>query len=171
MPERSSKKKARRESITSSIDEPECSSMRTENIPSISDKDFADLSEKIEKSMSKRIKDTETGQREILERIENLTSKNDSLADRTSHNASLGSNGTRPENVVPETRPIGLNEFRQDVSQHIRTLSYQHECNCLWRKYSSWYSTLAESFRESPRNSVTGVSGIPKKTLNCYYFY
>ena len=56
MPERSSKRKARRESITSSVDEPECSSMRTENVPSISDKDFTDLSEKIEKSVSKRIK-------------------------------------------------------------------------------------------------------------------
>ena len=50
MPERSSKRKARRESITSSVDEPECSSMRTGNVPSISDKDFADLLEKKSKS-------------------------------------------------------------------------------------------------------------------------
>ena len=72
MPERSSKRKARRESITSSVDEPECSSMRTGNVPSISDKDFADLTGKIEKSVNKRIKDTETGQREILKMIENF---------------------------------------------------------------------------------------------------
>ena len=58
MPERSPKRKARRESITSSIDKPECSSMTTGNVPSISDKDFADLTEKIEKSANKRIKDT-----------------------------------------------------------------------------------------------------------------
>ena len=58
MPEGSSKRKARRKSPTSSIGEPESSSMRSENVPSISDKKFADLSEKIEKSVSKRIKDT-----------------------------------------------------------------------------------------------------------------
>ena len=75
MPERSSKRKARRESITSSLDEPECLSMRTGNVPSSSDKDFADLTETIEKSVNKRIKDTETGQREILKMIEKLSSK------------------------------------------------------------------------------------------------
>ena len=118
MPERSFKRKARRESITSSVDEPECSSMRTENVPSISDKDFADLSEKIEKSVKKRIKDTEKGQREILKMIENLTSKIDSLADKTSSNTDPGSNRTDPENAILETRPIELNEFCQDISQH-----------------------------------------------------
>ena len=119
MPERSSKRKARRESITSSIDEPECSSMRTGNVPSISDKVFADLSEKIEKSVNKRIKDTETGQREILKMIENnLSSKIDSLTDETSCDLNQGVNGVNSENVILETRPIELNEFRQDVSQH-----------------------------------------------------
>ena len=118
MPERSSKRKARRESMTSSVDEPECSSMRTENVPSISDKDFADLSEKIEKSMSERIKDAETGQREIIKMIENLTSKIDSLADRTPCDPNQGLNGINSENVILESRPIELNEFRQDVSQH-----------------------------------------------------
>ena len=121
MPERSSKRKARRESITCSVDEPECSSMRTGNVPSISDKDFADLSEKIEKSVSKRIKDTETGQREILKMIENLTSKIDSLTDRTPCDPSQGLNGINPENVMLETRPMELNEFRQEVSQHLVT--------------------------------------------------
>ena len=75
MPERSSKRKARRDSVSSSIGEPETSSLRTENIPSISDNDFSELSEKIEKSVSRRIKDAEVGQREILRMIENLSSK------------------------------------------------------------------------------------------------
>ena len=118
MPERSPKRKARRESITSSVDASEFSSMRTENVPSISDKDFADLSEKIEKSVSKRIKDTETGQREILKMIENLTSKIDSLTDRTPCDPSQGLKGINPENVMLETRTMELNEFRQEVSQH-----------------------------------------------------
>ena len=92
--------------------------MRTENVPSISDKDFADLSEKIEKSMSKRIKDTETGQREILKMIENLTSKIDSLTDGTSYDTSPSPNGMNLENVVLEPNPAELNAFRQEVSQH-----------------------------------------------------
>ena len=53
MPERTSGMKARRESPTSSVDEPEASSMRTENVLRISD----------EKSVCRRIKDTETGQK------------------------------------------------------------------------------------------------------------
>ena len=120
MPERSSRRKARRESITSSVDEPESSSMRTENAPSISDMDFIELSEKIEKSMSKRIKDTETGQREILKMIENLTSKIDSLTDRTPGNTNYGPNRVNSENAVLEPRPIELSEFCQDISQHRR---------------------------------------------------
>ena len=68
--------------------------------------------------MSKRIKDTETGQRETLKMIENLTSKIDSLTDRTPGNTSYGPNRTNAENVVLETRPIELSEFCQDMSQH-----------------------------------------------------
>ena len=56
MPERSSKRKTRRDSPVNSLDEPESSSMRTGNAASLSDKDFTELSEKIEKSVSKRIK-------------------------------------------------------------------------------------------------------------------
>ena len=83
MPERSLKKKARRDLVSGSIGEPETSSLRTENFPSISDKDFSELSEKIKKSVCRRIKDTEIGQREILRMIENLSSKIDSLSDKT----------------------------------------------------------------------------------------
>ena len=69
--------------MSSSLGEPEASSLRTENVPSISDKDFSELSEKIEKSVCRRIKDTEAGQREILRMIENLSSKIDSLPNKT----------------------------------------------------------------------------------------
>ena len=93
--------------------------MRTGNVPSISDKDFADLREKIEKSVNKRIKDTETGQREILKMIENLSSKIVSLTDKTSCDLNQGLNGVNSENVILENRPIELNEFQQDVSQHM----------------------------------------------------
>ena len=82
MPEKFSKRKARRDSVSISLGEPETSSLRTENIPSISDKDFSELSEKIEKSVFRRIKDTEVGQREILSMIEKLSSEIDSLSNK-----------------------------------------------------------------------------------------
>ena len=128
MPERSSKRNARRESITSSVDEPECLSMRTGNVPSNSDKDFADLTEKIEKSVNKRTEDTETGQREVLKMIENLSSEIDSLTDKTSCDLNQGLNGVNSENVILENRPIELNEFQQDVSQHSMNFRENHLC-------------------------------------------
>ena len=45
--------------------------------------DIAEMSDKIEKSVCRMIKDTETGQREILKMIENLSSKIDSLSNKT----------------------------------------------------------------------------------------
>ena len=69
--------------MSSSLDEPETASQRTENVPSISDRDFSDISEKIEKSVCRKIKDTAIGQREILKMIGNLSSKIDSLSGQT----------------------------------------------------------------------------------------
>ena len=111
MPERSSKRKARRDFLTSSLGEPETSSLTTENIPSISDGDFSEISEKIEKSIGRRIKDTETGQREILEMIENLSSKIDSLSGQTSSTVDLDANENCPESLIPTSRSIELNEL------------------------------------------------------------
>ena len=108
MPERSSKRKARRHSVSSSISEPETSSLKTENFPSISDKDFSELSEKIEKSVCRRIKDTEVGQREILHMIENLSSKIDSLSDKTPLT-------TNTKVVEPELTEPGPSSQREDI--------------------------------------------------------
>ena len=77
--------------------------------------------------MNKRIKDTETGQREILKMIEMLSSKIDSLTDKTSCDLNQGLNGVNYENVRLENRPIGLNEFQQDVSQHSLLSSFIDE--------------------------------------------
>ena len=60
MPEKSSKRKARRYSPTNLLDEPEAASLRTENVPSVSDKDFSEISEKVEKSVSRRKQEIET---------------------------------------------------------------------------------------------------------------
>ena len=83
MPERYSKRKTRRDSSSSSLGEPEASSLRTENVTSISNRDISELSQKIEKSVCHRIKDTETGEWEILKMIEILSSKIYSLTNKT----------------------------------------------------------------------------------------
>ena len=108
MPERSSKRKARRDSVSSSLGEPETSSLRTENIPSISHKDFAGLSEKLEKSISRRIKDAEVGQRKILRMIENVSSKIVSLAEKTPPTSNT-------KTVEPDSTESGPSSQREDV--------------------------------------------------------
>ena len=167
MPERSSKRKARRESITSSVDEPVCSSMRTGNVPSISDKNFADLTEKIEKSVNKRIKDTETGQREILKMIENLSSKIDSLTDKTSCELNQDLTGVNSENVILENRPIELNEFQQAASQHMVTeVSPQTKIpprsSSLPPPNQKYPDHIVDKLLESPPNVTQQNIGLPR---------
>ena len=118
MPERSSERKARRDSVTSSLGEPEATSLRTENVPSISDRDFSELSEKIEKSVTRRIKDTEVGQREILKMIENLSSKIDSLSGQPPNSENLASDPDEIENQASTSRPFTLNELHPSQGQH-----------------------------------------------------
>ena len=123
MPERSSKRKARRDSVTSSLGEPEATSLRTENVPSISDRDFSELSEKIEKSVTRRIKDAEVGQREILEMIENLSSKIDSLSGQPPNCENLALDPDEIENQASTSRPSTLNELHPSQGQHNKILS------------------------------------------------
>ena len=118
MPERSSKRKARRDSPVNSLDEPESSSMRTENAASLSDRDFTELSEKIEKSVSKRIKDAEVGQREILKMIENLTSKIDTLTERPPNNVRHDPGDEDAENTDYRYRLVEPSDLLPNHGQH-----------------------------------------------------
>ena len=118
MPERSSKRKARRDSISSSLGEPEAASQRTENVPSISDRDFSEISEKIEKSVGRRIKDAENGQREILKMIENLSSKIDSLAGHPPTSENTEVDFCESENQASTSRPILVSELHPSQGQH-----------------------------------------------------
>ena len=118
MPERTSERKARRDSLTSSIGEPEATSLRTENALSISDRDFSEISDKIEKSVCRRIKDFETGQREILIMIKNMSSKIDSLSGKTPNTVTSEVNEINPESLVSTSRPIEINELPRDEGQH-----------------------------------------------------
>ena len=118
MPERSSKRKARRDSVSSSLGEQENDSQRTENVCSISDRDFSEMSEKIEKSVSKRIRDTEVGQREILKMIENLSSKIDSLSGQALRTETLEVNCESTENRASTSRSTVFNELPPLECQH-----------------------------------------------------
>ena len=111
MPERSSKRKARRDSPASSLDEPEAASQRTKNVASISDKDFSEISEKVAKSVSGRMKETETNQREILKMLENLSSKIDTLSGRT------------PGTMVSETNTSRLTDLMKGPELEVITRS------------------------------------------------
>ena len=151
MPERSSKRKARRDSLTSSIGELESSSLRTVNIPSISDRDFAEISEKIEKSIGRRVKDTEAGQREILKRIENLSSKIDSLSGQASNVIDPDANENCPESLIPTSRPIEVNKLTRGECQHTRySISFlEHKSETFsnsWNKTSNNFSELNRYF-------------------------
>ena len=73
-----SKRKARRDSPSSSMGEPETFSLRTADPPSIYDKVFSEISEKVEKPIGEKIKEPKNNQREINKMIENLTSNIDS---------------------------------------------------------------------------------------------
>ena len=78
MPEKTQKRKLGSDQSTSQIDEEIASSTNNENVL-LSDRDFEDISGKVENRLSKRLRDTEVNQREILKLIENLSSKVDSL--------------------------------------------------------------------------------------------
>ena len=74
MPEKTEKRKLRSDQSTSQEEIENYNHPDDENA-SLSEQDFEDISSKIEKRLSKRLRDTEFGQREILKLNENLTSE------------------------------------------------------------------------------------------------
>ena len=81
MPEKSQKKL--RSDQSSSQENAEISSQVSDENTCLTEKDVADISNKIKNRLSKRLRDTEFTQREILRLIENLTSKVESLSNPT----------------------------------------------------------------------------------------
>ena len=107
MPEKTQKRKLRSDKSTSQINEEIASSTNDENVL-LSDRDFEDISSKVENRFSKRLRDTEVNQREILKLIKNLSSKNDNLT-----NVNPGQNfstleteiGKNPNDELEEVEP------------------------------------------------------------------
>ena len=79
MPEKSLKRKLRSDQSTSQIDE-DVASLTNDESTLLSDNDFEDISNKIKNKISKRLRDTELNQREILKLIESSSSKVDNLS-------------------------------------------------------------------------------------------
>ena len=79
MPERSQKRKLRRDPLDDN-ELAEESSLQTDENNCISEQYFEDISSKVENKVSKRLRDTEHFQREILKLIENLSAKVGSLS-------------------------------------------------------------------------------------------
>ena len=75
--------------------------------------------------------------------IENLSSKIDSLTDKTSCDLNQDLIGVNSENVILENRPIELNEFQQDASQHNNFLSYK-----ICGTFSEWNSSFTHGMKE-----------------------
>ena len=96
MPEKTQRRKLRSDQSTSQMDVEIASSTNDENVL-LSDRDFEDISSKVENRFSKRLRDTEVNQREILKLIENLSSKVDNLA-----NVNPGQNSLTFETGISE---------------------------------------------------------------------
>ena len=114
MPEKSQKRKLRSDQSTSQFDVETASSINDENTV-LSERDFEDISNKIENRISKRLKDTELNQREILKLIENLSSKVDNLS---SVNSEQGYLTTRAENSGNPTDELEENSLPRNESSN-----------------------------------------------------
>ena len=117
MPEKSQKRKLRSDQSTSQIDEEIASSTNDENTL-LSDRDFEDISNKIENKISKRLKDTEMNHREILKLIENLSSKVDNLSSTSSERSCVNNRATNNGNSADEVEEIdfGRSEYSNMVT-------------------------------------------------------
>ena len=121
MPEKSQKRKLRSDQSTSQIDVETASSINDENTV-LSERDFEDISNKIENRISKRLKDTELNQREILKLIENLSSKVDNLSSVNSEQGYLTTRIENSGNPTDELEEVSLsrNESSNNAYNDIR---------------------------------------------------
>ena len=110
MPEKTQKRKLRSDQSTSQTDEEIASSTNDENVL-LSDRGFEDISSKVENRLSKRLRDTEVNQREILKLIENLSSKVDNLT-----NVNPGQDLSTLETEIGENPNVGLEEVEPTMS-------------------------------------------------------
>ena len=117
MPERSQKRKLRSDQSTSQRDEEVASTANDENTL-LSDRDFEDISNKIENKISKRLRDTELNQREVLKLTESLSSKVDNLSNVSSERGCLTDRVINSGNSVDEVEEV---DFGRSESSNMVT--------------------------------------------------
>ena len=125
MPEKSQKRKLRSDQSTSQFDIETASSINDENAV-LSERDFEDISNKIENKISKRLRDTELNQREILKLIESLSSKVDNLSSVNSEQGYLTSRTENSGNHTEELEEVSpsRNESSNTFSSRFREVGY-----------------------------------------------
>ena len=118
MPEKSQKRKLRGDQSTIQFDIETASSINDENAV-LSERDFEDISNKIENKISKRLRDTELNQREILKLIENLSSKVDNLSSVNSEQGYLTTRTENSGNPTDELEEVSLSRNESsNISVH-----------------------------------------------------
>ena len=137
MPEKTQKRELRSDQSTSQMDVEIASSTNDENVL-LSDRDFEDISSKVENRFSKRLRDTEVNQREILKLIENLSSKVDNLA-----NVNPGQNSLTFETGISEIPNDELEEVEPARSVNSNNISpfHFHHFGQVQMTYSSCFLT------------------------------
>ena len=129
MPEKSQKRKLRSDP-SSSLENVESTSQASDEHTCLTEQDFSDISNKIENRLSKRLRDAEFGQREILKLIENLASKVDGLSNSaTEPSGSVLRHDIEPESIG-NSEPIGNSVNVSSNSYNIQEIFLQ--TSVLW---------------------------------------
>ena len=106
------------------MEKPEAACLRTENAPTISDRDFSEISERVETSVCRSLKENETNQREILKMIENRSSKIDFLSGKNPDNLDTGASEFQFENTASTSRNCEAESLTQSEGLHLFIFSY-----------------------------------------------
>ena len=135
---------------------------------------FSEISEKIEKSACRRIKDTETGQSEILKMIENLSSKIDSLSNGTHVVVNAEMDEIDLVNRELTTRLSEMYELPRHESQHMVTgvpapqeiLRDHQACHHPYQKYPD---DTVNKLMESLKNVTQQNRRLPRLQRQCEF--
>ena len=165
MPEKTQKRKLRSDQSTSQVEVENCKYLNDENA-SISEQDFEDISDKVENRLSKRLRDTEFVQREILRLIENLTSKVDSLSNPASEPSS---SALRYELDADPADNSGNESINRNVSSNMVTGVSANQQENIHQRSSSlpppnqrYPDDVIDKLLQSLQTATTHNTGIPR---------
>ena len=109
---------------SSSLESAETASQVSDENLNLTGRDFSDISNKIENRLSKRLRDTEFGQREILRMIENLASKVDNLSNPSPGMSNLVQNTEvdPPTNTITSENDRNVSSNKTHFQKHVKRL-------------------------------------------------